>query len=78
MNLSHSQLHRKLKALTNQSANHFIRSVRMERALELLKSNAGNIADIAYLVGFNDPGYFTKIFSAYFGYLPSEVNNNFS
>ena len=76
MNLSHSQLHRKLKALTNQSANHFIRSVRMERALELLKSNAGNIADIAYLVGFNDPGYFTKIFSSYFGYLPSEVNTH--
>ena len=73
MNLSHSQLHRKLKALTNQSANHFIRSVRMERALDLLKSNAGNIADIAYKVGFNDPGYFTKTFSAYFGYLPSEV-----
>lgn len=75
MNLSHSQLHRKLKALTNQSANHFIRSVRMERALELLKSNAGNIAEIAYLVGYNDPGYFTKIFSSYFGYLPSEANN---
>ncbi|MFZ2324680.1 MAG: two-component regulator propeller domain-containing protein [Ignavibacteriaceae bacterium] len=73
MNLSHSQLHRKLKALTNQSANHFIRSVRMERALDLLKSNTGNIADIAYKVGFNDPGYFTKTFSAYFGYLPSEV-----
>jgi signal transduction histidine kinase/ligand-binding sensor domain-containing protein/DNA-binding response OmpR family regulator len=76
MNLSHSQLHRKLKALLNQSANQFIRSVKMQRALQLLKSKAGTIAEIGYQVGYNDPGYFTKTFSNHFGYLPSEVNGN--
>jgi len=76
MNISHSQLHRKLKALINQSANQLIRSVRMERALKLLKSNAGTVAEIGYQVGFNDPSYFTKIFSGHFGYLPSEVKHN--
>ncbi len=74
MNLSHSQLHRKMKALVNKSAIQFIRSIRMQRALELLKGNSGNIAEIAWQVGFTDPSYFTKIFSKYFGYLPSEVN----
>jgi AraC-like DNA-binding protein len=74
MNLSHSQLHRKLKALVNQSAIQFIRSIRMQRALELLQSNSGNIAEIAWQVGFGDPSYFTKTFSKHFGYLPSEVN----
>lgn len=73
MNLSHSQLHRKLKALINQSANQFIRSIRMQRALELLQNNAGSIADVAYMVGFGDPSYFTKMFSKHFGYLPSDV-----
>ncbi|MDZ7624504.1 MAG: ATP-binding protein [Ignavibacteriaceae bacterium] len=74
MNLSHSQLHRKLKALVNQSAIQFIRSIRMQRALELLQSNSGNVAEIAWKVGFGDPSYFTKTFSKHFGYLPSEVN----
>ncbi|MGE5811478.1 MAG: response regulator, partial [Ignavibacteria bacterium] len=74
MNLSHSQLHRKLKALVNQSAIQFIRSIRMQRALELLQSDSGNIAEIAWQVGFGDPSYFTKTFSKHFGYLPSDVN----
>ncbi|MFO7526411.1 MAG: two-component regulator propeller domain-containing protein [Ignavibacteriaceae bacterium] len=74
MNLSHSQLHRKLKALVNQSAIQFIRSIRMQRALELLEGNSGNIAEIAWQVGFGDPSYFTKTFSKHFGYLPSDVN----
>jgi len=74
MNLSHSQLHRKLKALVNQSAIQFIRSIRMQRALELLQNNSGNIAEVAWKVGFGDPSYFTKTFSKHFGYLPSDVN----
>lgn len=73
MNLSHSQLHRKLRALVNQSATQFIRSIRMQRADELLRNNAGTIAEIAYMVGFNDPSYFTKTFSKHFGYLPSDL-----
>jgi signal transduction histidine kinase/ligand-binding sensor domain-containing protein/DNA-binding response OmpR family regulator len=73
MNLSHSQLHRKLKALVNQSANQFVRSIRMQRALELLQNNSASIAEIAYMVGFGDPSYFTKIFSKHFGYLPSDI-----
>jgi signal transduction histidine kinase/ligand-binding sensor domain-containing protein/DNA-binding response OmpR family regulator len=72
--MSQSQLHRKLKALINQTANHFIRSVRMHRAMELLEKNAGNIAEIAYMVGYVDPGYFTKSFKSFFGKLPSEIS----
>jgi signal transduction histidine kinase/ligand-binding sensor domain-containing protein/DNA-binding response OmpR family regulator len=74
--MSSSQLHRKLKALVNQSAIQFIRSVRMNRAKELLEKDAGNIADIAYMVGYADPGYFSKTYRAFFGKLPSEVKKN--
>ena len=76
VNMSASQINRKLKALVNQSAQQFIRSVRMQRAHELLKNNAGNVAEIAFKVGFNDPGYFTRVFKNYFGYPPSELNSN--
>lgn len=74
--MSQSQLHRKLKALVNQSASQFIRSVKMHRAKELLEKDAGNIAEIAYMVGFSDPGYFTKTYKSFFGILPSEVKKN--
>jgi signal transduction histidine kinase/ligand-binding sensor domain-containing protein/DNA-binding response OmpR family regulator len=70
--MSQSQLHRKLKALINQSANHFIKSVRMHRAMELLQKEAGTISEIAYKTGYLDPGYFTKSFKSFFGKLPSE------
>ncbi len=75
VNMSTSQINRKLKALINQSAQQFIRSVRMQRAHELLKNKAATVAEIAYQVGFKDPGYFTKVFKAHFGQQPSEVNS---
>lgn len=71
--MSQSQLHRKLKALVNQTTNHFVRSIKMHRAKELLEKDAGNIAEIAYWVGYEDPGYFSKSYKAFFGHLPSEV-----
>ncbi len=73
--MSQSQLHRKLKALVNQTTNHFVRSIKMHRAKELLERDAGTIAEVAYMVGYDDPGYFTKSFKAFFGILPSEVKD---
>lgn len=72
MNMSVSQLSRKLKALTDQSPQKLIRSIRMQRALELLKKNAGNISEISWEVGFEDPSYFSKVFKSHFGCMPSE------
>lgn len=69
--MSQSQLHRKLKAVINQSPKQFIRSVRMHRAMDLIGSNAGNVSDIAYMTGYGDPGYFTRSFKAFFGNPPS-------
>jgi signal transduction histidine kinase/ligand-binding sensor domain-containing protein/DNA-binding response OmpR family regulator len=71
--MSHSQLHRKLRSTINMTANHFIRSARMHRAMELLRKDAGNIAETAFMVGYDDPGYFTKIFRNFFGKLPSDI-----
>ncbi len=70
--MSRVQLHRKLKALTNQAASDFILSMRLQRAADLLKQNAGTIAEIAYMTGFNTPNYFAKCFRKQFGCTPSE------
>jgi AraC-like DNA-binding protein len=70
--MSRSQLHRKIKAITNQSTTEFIRNFRLQRAAELLKQDAGNIAEICYMVGFNSQNYFTKMFQTLFGKTPLE------
>jgi DNA-binding response OmpR family regulator len=70
--MSRMQLHRKLHALTNQSAGEFIRTTRLKRAAQLLQQNSGTIAEIAYEVGLNNPSYFTKCFKEFFDKLPSE------
>jgi len=70
--MSRSQLHRKLRALTDQTPSQFVRSLRLARAVELLKQDAGTVAEIAYQVGFGSQAYFTKCFHEQFGCSPKE------
>lgn len=75
MGLSRTQLHRKLKDIINQSPGEFIRSIRMQKAHQLLENRIATVAETGYLVGYGNPGNFSTSFSAYFGYPPSEVGN---
>ena len=68
--LSRSQLHRKIKALTDQSPSVFLRTIRLKRAHQLLSEKAASIAEISFLVGFSSPAYFSKCFKDQFGYSP--------
>lgn len=70
--MSRAQVHRKLRAITNQSASEFIRTFRLKRAEDLIRQDAGNIAEIAYQVGFNSQAYFTRCFQQQYGCTPSE------
>jgi len=71
LNMSTSQLNRKLKALVDQPAGNFIRSVRLQRSTELLNQTNKTIAEICYEVGFNDHAYFSRAFKKQFGKSPS-------
>ncbi len=70
--MSRSQLHRKLKALTGQTATDFIRTYRLKYSRMLMEQDYDNIAQIAYECGFKNPSYFTECFKKQFGVLPSE------
>ncbi|MBD2755280.1 hybrid sensor histidine kinase/response regulator transcription factor [Spirosoma validum] len=72
LGLSRPQLHRKLTALTDQSPNEFIRAIRLQRAAALLGQQQGNVAEVAYQVGFSSPNYFTKCFRNAYGQTPTE------
>ncbi|RPI75774.1 MAG: hybrid sensor histidine kinase/response regulator [Ignavibacteriales bacterium] len=75
--MSVSQLNRKLNALVDQPAGQLIRSLRLQRAADLLKQNAGSVAEICYKVGFNDQAYFSRAFKKQFGVSPSEYKNSY-
>lgn len=70
---SRSQLHRKLKALMNKSANQLITEIRLNEAHHMLEHKAGSVSEIAYSVGYSNMSYFTKSFKDKFGILPSKV-----
>ena len=73
MGMSHSNLHRKLKSITNQTISQFIREVRLKKARELLLDEELTVAEVSYSVGFGSPTYFNKCFHEYFGYTPGEL-----
>ena len=76
VNMSMPQLSRKLNALINQPAGQLIRSLRLQRAADLIKQGAGNITEICFKVGFNDQAYFSRAFKKQFGCSPSGYRNN--
>ncbi len=77
MGISHSGLHRKLKAIARQSISQFIRETRLKRARELLQLQAGTVAEVGYGVGFGSTTYFSKCFHDYYGYPPGEVRKKY-
>lgn len=77
MGFSKSQLYRKMKGLLGQSANEFIRTVRLKKAAELLQQQSMTISEITYKVGFNDLQYFRSCFKKQYDVTPSEYAQQF-
>jgi signal transduction histidine kinase/ligand-binding sensor domain-containing protein/DNA-binding response OmpR family regulator len=75
LNLSRSQFYRKIKTLTGQTANGFLRKIRLQRAKIMIEKGNTNISDVCYNSGFSSPSYFTKCFKKEFEILPTEVKS---
>ena len=73
--MSRTLVYGKLKALTGQSPNEFIRVIRLRRAKELLEAGL-SIADTAARTGFSDAKYFSTVYKKYYGISPSKVGRS--
>jgi len=73
MNMSRSNLLRKIKKQTRLSASQFIRQVRLKEAMALIKEGSSTVSEISYQVGFGSTSYFIKCFRELYGYPPGEV-----
>ncbi|WP_163707208.1 two-component regulator propeller domain-containing protein [Mangrovibacterium lignilyticum] len=72
MAMSHSSLYRKVKALTEQTVNEYIRTIRIRKAEELLLTGRYSISEVSYMIGMSSSNYFRKCFKEEFGETPSE------
>jgi signal transduction histidine kinase/AraC-like DNA-binding protein len=73
MNLSRSQLYRKIKALFGESISDYIQQVRLEKARNLLLEGKLSVAEIAYQVGYSSPDYFSTVFRSKYNVAPSQI-----
>lgn len=75
MAVSRSVFFKKLKTLTGLAPVEFIKEVRIHRAIELIDTGEYSMTQIAYMVGINDPRYFSKCFKAKMGMTPTEYRD---
>ncbi len=73
LGISSSTLYRRVKELTDLSPNEFVRTIRLKKAVQLLKSKRNNVSEVSDMVGFNDPYYFSRCFKKQFGFPPSNL-----
>lgn len=75
MGVSRSVFFKKLKTLTGLAPIEFIKEMRVKRAAQLMESGQYNMTQISYMVGINDPRYFSKCFKQHFGVTPTEYKD---
>lgn len=75
LGMSRSVFFNKLKTLTGLSPVEFLREMRIKKAAQLILADEGNMAQIAYQVGFNDSHYFSKCFKQVYGVTPTEYKS---
>jgi len=77
MGMSHSNLYKKVKAISGRSVNDFIRFIRLRKVAKLLIDTNCNVNEAASQAGFNDMKYFREQFNKLFGMNPSEYIKKF-
>ena len=72
--VSRSLLHKKLVLLLGEPPRELIKRIRLNKAAKLIEQRYGNITEISFEVGFDNPSYFAKCFQKQFGFNPSKYH----
>ena len=75
LNMSYSSLYRKCLSLTGQTLVDFVRLMRLRKGAILISKYGHTISEVAFMVGFNDPKYFSKCFKKLYGKNPKDFLN---
>ena len=70
--MSRSNFHKKIKNLTGMTPNDYIKLIRLNQSAQLLMSGKYKVNEVCYMVGFNTPSYFSKLFYEHFGKSPKD------
>lgn len=73
--VSRSVFFKKLKTLTGLAPVEFIKEVRINHAIRLIETGEYSMTQISYMVGINDPRYFSKCFKQKMGMTPTEYRD---
>jgi len=73
MNMSRAGLFRRLKPLIQQPPAKYIRTIRLQKAKELLETTDITVGEAAFRTGFQTQSHFTKAFMESFGFRPSAI-----
>ena len=71
MSLSRTQLFRRLKSLIRQAPANYIKTIRLQKAKELLETTDLTVGEVVFKTGFQTLSHFTNIFQKQYGVLPS-------
>ena len=74
LNVSRSMLYRKICSISDLSPIDFVKNVRLKRAAQLLETESYTVAEVAFMVGFKDTGYFSTCFKKQFGISPKSYS----
>ena len=73
--MGRSRFNKKIKQLFGLTPLNFIKTMRIQRAHQLLLCGEYNVSEVAFRTGFNDPKYFTRCFKRYYGTTPRDLQS---
>lgn len=75
--MGRTSMYNKIKGLTGKSPVEVIQEFRLKKAASYLKSGQYSVSEISYMVGFSDPGYFSRSFKKHLGMSPVDYMKQF-
>lgn len=76
-NIDRTYLFKLFQKFAGMSPSRYLRTYRLDKAAVLLRKSSLNITDIAYMAGFQQAPYFTKLFTEYKNMTPSDYRKDF-